>query len=163
MVERTAHRRCWLMAMSFAIVSAAMLFVPSLASAAATHSKVVNGYVLDNAGKRLPGASVSITIDGNTRTTTTDANGFYTVNFPKSQWTVGSNIHVAATYNSNVATNDTLADDSAIQAIWVEFMYEIPQFGGSLGLLVAGIFIAAISVVWLVHGRGKSKSAPPSR
>lgn|GEM_PF-1805207 len=138
-----------------AVVTSAVLLLASTASAAATHSKAVNGYIYGNDGKPLVGAGVTVNIDGNAKAATTDATGFYAVNFPKNQWTVGSMIYVNATFNSVLATNSTLADDSSPQRVDVHFMYEIPQFGGYPQLLLAGGVLGAISVFFLVR-RGRT-------
>jgi hypothetical protein len=136
-----------------AIVVSVMLMVPATVSADATHIKVVNGYVMDSAGHRISGAAVSVTIDGNTLSVISDSNGLYLVLFNPNQWTVNSIIHVEAIYNSQTATNETPADDSTTQLVNVEGTFAIEEFGGPLGLLFAGGFVAAISIVLLADNK----------
>ena len=138
-----------------AIVLSMMQMVPATVTANATHTKDVNGHVTDGGGTPLPGAAVSVTIDGNIKTATTDGAGFCAVQFKNNQWTVGSNIHVQATYNSQVATNDIAADNSYVQEVNVKYAFAIPEFGGYLGMLLAGGFVAAISLVLLTDNRRK--------
>ena len=146
--------RCMPVMIAFgAILFTVMMAVPATVSADATHPKWVNGFITDIMGNQLGGATVSVTIDGNTKAETADGDGFYQVSFIATEWTVGSNIHVVATYDSQEAWSDELADDTFVQAVDVQYPYEIPQFGGSVGLVVAGVFVAAVSVVLLADNR----------
>jgi hypothetical protein len=132
-----------------------MLAVPATVSADATHPKWVSGYVIDIMGNPQAGWEVSVTIDGNTKTETSASDGFYQVQFAMTEWTVGSTIYVEATHESKQAENDTLADDSFVQVVNVQYPYEIPQFGGTLGLLIAGAFVAVVSIVLLTDKKRK--------
>lgn len=120
-------------------------------TSAATHAKTVRGYVWDSVGRDIEGASVLINIkDGesivSSDSDTTDANGFYSVIFNDFEWDIGNTIEVISMYESSEEINSTVADDSFVQWVNVSYTFEIPQFGGGMGLLIAGGFLGAIAI-----------------
>jgi hypothetical protein len=139
-----------------AVLLAAMLAVPASVSADAPTPKWINGFVMDVMGRHLPNADVSITIDTTTHSEQADSDGFYSLQFQTTEWTIGSVIHIVATYNSQQATNESATASAAIvQWMNVTYPYEIPQFGSPLGLLLAGGFVAAVSIVLLTDKKRK--------
>jgi len=157
MTTRSFSPRFFPVVILFAVVVfSVMLMVPATVSANHNHAKDVTGYVTDIMGNPLPGAAVSVSIDGFTHSTTTDSNGFYQApQFKNSDWTMGSTIYVNVTYNSQPAASTAVADGNPTQQVNVQYPYEIPQLGGSLGLLLAGGFVAAISIVLLTDKKRK--------
>jgi len=139
------------------VLVAVLLSVPKTASAGATHDKIVNGYVRDNAGNPYPGVTVTITIDGNVKSELTSSLGYYDLLFLSAEWTVGSTIFVVAQdQSSNQQTTSPVADDSVAQTMTtLVFPYEIPEMGSSLGLIAAGILVGAVAVVVVTFVRRK--------
>jgi len=140
-----------------AVLFAVALAVPAAVSADAPTPKWINGFVMDITGRHLPNANVSVTIDSTTHSEQADEDGFYSLQFTPTEWTIGHTIQVVATYNEQQAVND---EDNAtagiVQWVNVTFPYEIPQFGGSsAGLLLAGGFVAAVSLVLLTDRKRK--------
>jgi hypothetical protein len=122
--------------------------------------KIVRGYVWDKVGRTVEGADVTVNIrwasDDTIRSTLTEAtnsDGFYSVSFGMSDWDIGDRIQTIATYNSIQDDNSTIATNSniwPIQFLNVTFAFEIPQFGSTLGLVIAGGAVGAVAVVSLV-------------
>jgi len=139
------------------VLVAVLLSVPKTASAVATHDKVVNGYVEDNAGNPYPGVTVAVTIDGNVKSELTNSLGYYDLLFLSAEWTVGSTIYVVAQYQSgSPQTTSVVADDSMFQTMTLlVFPYEIPEMGSSLGLIAAGILVGAVAIVVVTFVRRK--------
>jgi hypothetical protein len=139
------------------VLVAVALFVPQTASAGATHDKIVNGYVEDNAGNPYPGVTVAVTIDGNTKSELTNSLGYYDLLFLSAEWTVTSTISVVAQYQSGSPQSTSVAaDDSVAQTMTtLIFPYEIPEMGSSLGLIAAGILVGAVAIVVVTFVRRK--------
>jgi len=122
--------------------------------------KIVRGYVWDKVGRTVEGADVTVNIrwasDDTVRSTLTEAtnsDGQYSLTFGMSDWDIGDRIQTIATYNSAQEDNSTIATSSnvwPIQYLNVTFAFEIPQFGSTLGLVIAGGAIGAVAVVSLV-------------
>ncbi len=146
-------------AVSFAIVAAVLLVAGN--SAAEIYPKGVRGYVWDSEGRAVEAADVTVNIkDGATVVATltdvTDAVGYYSVTADPADWEVGYTIEVIAEFNSNQESNSTVAlsfEDAPYQWVNVTFTFEIPEFGGMTGLLVAGGAIGAVAAVSLVYYR----------
>lgn len=152
---RSLALRCMSVVMVLgAVMFAIMLAVPATVSAGAG-PKWVNGYVMDSAGRTLAGAQVSVTINGKTVVDTSDGTGYYNCIFDDGDWVAGDTIRAVAIYNSQEAVNQTTCSALLNQRVNVEYTYEIPQFGSSLGLLLAGGFVAAVSVVLLSDKKRK--------
>ena len=135
------------------ILSIGMLLMPAVVDAAAG-PKNVRGYVWDNAGRPIEGASVSVTVKTSadvptTNSTTTNSAGFYSVSFGPSYWDVGKKINVTATYNANQQTNSTTAIDYPVQFVNVTFPFEIPVFDSIWGFAIAGGALAVVGVALL--------------
>ena len=144
-----------------AIFAVGMLLGSSIASAD-LGPKVVRGYIRDNAGNDLQGASVTINIRNistNALVATlsdpsTDEDGFYSVSFgpPSLNWAPNYKIEVIATYNSAQETNITNAlNNVPVQWVNVTYPYEIPELGSWLGFAIAGCALGAVAVVILVR------------
>lgn len=139
------------------VLVAVLLSVPKTASAGATHDKVVNGYVRDNAGNPYPGVTVTVTIDGNAKSELTNSLGYYDLLFLSAEWTVGNTTFVVAQDQySNQQTTSVAADDSVAQTMTtLVFPYEIPEMGSSLGLIAAGILVGAVAIAVVTFVRRK--------
>jgi hypothetical protein len=117
---------------------------------------LVDGKVTDSAGRPMNGADVVVvmkngTITVDTQTSSTDSEGFYTVNLGLDKWEVGFNVISTATYNSvEVSDNATLSDFPFI-TIDLQYTFEIPQFGSILGFVAAAALVGVIAVVFLAR------------
>ncbi len=142
-------------AMILLVVLAALVALPSRTDAGASHDKVVNGYVKDNAGNPYAGVTVMVTIDGNSHSEETNSAGFYDLQFLAAEWTVGSTIFVLAEASpGDQQSTSELADDSFVQSMDdLIFPYEIPEMGTPIGLIVAGVLVGAVAVVVITFVR----------
>jgi hypothetical protein len=131
---------------------------------AATQPKIVWGYVYDEAGQPLAGATVTVTMKYGTGTTRseitadpTESDGYYMVTFETNQWEEGDTIEVSAMKSGGeVATNSTGATpaNAGDQQIDIHFSeIVIPEFGNALAVVPA---FGAI-VVFLLIGNRKIK------
>jgi hypothetical protein len=144
------------------LVMLAVAVIPS-ATMAATHPKLVIGYVYDQSGRKVPDAQVTVTMmNGGTqvsaKTDTSDSKGYFSCNFGMTEWNIGNKIVVTAIYNSLEATNSTtvLCNDEFQQWENITFPYEIPELGnGIAGFLATGLLIGAMAVAFLVFVRKK--------
>ena len=132
----------------FCILLSFIVISPSIVTAA-DHPKTVRGYIWDNVGNELEGASVTINIkDGetvvSTDSDTADSDGFYSVVFFSPEWDIGNTIEVIANYLSTEEINSTTADDSVVQYVNVSYSFEIPEFGSMAG------FLASAGVIGIV-------------
>jgi len=134
---------------SVSLLIAVALSGSTYSSADATHTKWIRGYVKDNVGNEISGASVAVTIDSTTHTDLTDGNGFYNTVFLSTEWTVGSSVSIVVTKGSDQTTSSNVTDDTTIQWNNVTYPYEIPEQGSSFGLLLVGAFVGAIAVAML--------------
>jgi parallel beta-helix repeat protein len=121
-------------------------------------TKTVQGQVSDQMDRPLPGAHVSVTIMNGkvviaTKTTTTDANGYYVVTFDQDEWGFGYTIDVTAQYGEAQQPETIVADGSTAQTADVQFPFEIPQFGNTLGFLLAGALVGVVAMVFLKRRR----------
>jgi hypothetical protein len=158
-----AHSRSFaiiLTTVAFALVASALMV--SNSASAATGPKQVKGYIWDNAGRLVEGADVTINMlaqsDLSIRASyseTTPSDGYYSVSFGMSEWDIGDTIQVIATFNGNQEPNSTAATSTFSQWVNVSFDFEIPEFGGYLGLLIAGgaIGVVGIAVVSMKRRR----------
>jgi len=140
--------------MIIAVAVAAIMIAPAIVSGA-SGPKQVRGYIWDNTGRDLEGADVTVNIrypDTSLRSTlsdTSDANGYYSVTFGPSDWDIGNTIEVISTYDSNQETNSTSANANPFQWVNITYPFGIPEFGSTLGILVAGGFLGAVSIAML--------------
>ena len=145
-----------------AVAFVAMLLSTSFVSAG-PGPKAVRGYIRDNMGNPVQGASVLVEIvapDSHVRTSGTDtsiSNGFYSVLFGNFEWEVGDTLRVTSTYHSDSRVNSTNATSAPIQYVNVTYPYEIPQFGSWVGFAAAGGILAVVALVYV--GKRKKKSA----
>ncbi len=125
---------------------------------AETVIKIIDGHVYDPNGDPLEGADVSVSIYNgatwiNTYSTTTDQDGFYTITIAPSDWNVGYNITVEATFNSEQVSDTIVADATFGQTVDLQFPLGIPQFGTIIGFFVAAGLIAVVAIVFLKKKR----------
>ena len=106
----------------------------------------VLGYVTDSEGTPVEGADVAVTIEQTATTLhcVTDSDGYYIAEFDLSEWNDGDDITVVATYGGQATSTGTCVEAVGYSVIDVQFTYEIPEFGGIAGSMVA---IAAVAVV----------------
>ena len=137
----------------------ASMIVPREARAAPDYPKVVRGYIWDSAHSPVNNAQVTVqSVNGttviDTQTDTTDATGYYLVTFLVGKWDSypGNHFDLVATCPSGQDDNSTIAAAGNYQELNLTFLFEIPEFGGTAGLLLtAGIVggVAAVAVVWV--------------
>jgi len=137
--------------------SAAYDYYP-LAGPLAPVTKLIFGYITDDAGNPLMGASVSVTIIHGeitivTKATVTDANGYYAITLEPGQWEAGFTIQLTIQYGTAQETVTAPCDGSTSQEVDYQYPYEIPQFGSLIGFLVAGLLVGIVAVVLLKRGR----------
>lgn len=157
------HRRVAAVLTMTLTVAVIAMFLVSHGASAATGPKQVRGYIRDVDGRVLEGIPVTINIllasDNNitraTLTTTSDATGYFSKTFGPADWDVGDRIQVIATHGARQESNSTIAIDYSYQWCNVTFPYAIPEFGSSVGFLIAGGLIAAVAAVFLVSKRKK--------
>lgn len=153
------------LAMTFAVVALLVgaMLVSTTNASAATGPLTVYGYVYDNLGDPLEGATVVITIvaTAESRSTTTDENGFYTNaadEFESGDYDVGDTIQVVSTYNSVEATNsEEVTEDMeefGLAQVDVHYLTEIPEFGSFAGVVVASIAVGAVAMLSMRKRRG---------
>ena len=107
-----------------------------------TRPKTVVGHLLDSGGNPLTWSTVMVTIKVGhiiraVEYATTNDSGIYLVTFDQDDWSPGDTIEVSAANGSATATNSTDADDYARQEIDLQFAADIPEFGNSVGLMLA--------------------------
>jgi hypothetical protein len=113
----------------------------------------VLGYVYDNMGDPLEGASVVVTNEDTlaTDSTTTDEFGFYQIDFDAAQMNIDDTVRVDTTYSGAPATNNTvLTSDmfvSGYAQVDVHYLTEIPEFGSLFGVLLVSIMIGAVALL----------------
>ena len=159
------HGRFVIAFTAVALAAIALMPVFSQSVSAATMPKAVRGYITDSAGNPLESALVVVNIRDqadydNIRATdsyTTSSTGYYSITFAMDDWDIGDTIQVIATWDSNQRDNETTADGVAFQDVWVVFPFEIPQFGGLIGTLVAIGAVGAVGAVFVVSKRRKDE------
>ena len=138
------------------IFAVGMLLAPAMVSAA-SGPKAVAGYVWDNAGNNITGASITVNIRNltnvikATQSDTTDSDGYYAVTFQPADWEIGYTIETISTYNSIQETNSTTATNYPFQFVNISYPFEIPELGSWVGLVIAGGFLGAVAVVMLTR------------
>jgi len=142
---------------AIALLVASMVVVPGASAAPATHPTQIRGYIWDSAHRPVSGAFVTVqSLNGttvlDTKTDTTDATGYYAVDFLDGKWDTGpdGNFTIIATCPSGQDGNFRPAVDRNIIYLNVTYLFEIPEFGNTVGLLAtAGILggVAAVAVV----------------
>ena len=125
----------------------------SKARIAATEPKAVYGYITDSLGNPLDGAAVTvevITLPSTVRDTlteTTGPDGYYLVTFNPPVWDIGDTIRVTAVYDSSPQSNQTVADNSGLQQIDVNFGFVIPEFGSLVMSMVVSVTIVCFTAL----------------
>jgi len=120
-------------------------------------TKTIKGQVRDEMDTPIPGAQVGVTIKNGevvivTKTTTTDAEGYYAVTFDQDEWSIGYTIEVTAQYGEQ-QTETIEADGSTVQTVDIQFPFAISQFGSALGFLLAGALVGVIATIFLTRRR----------
>ena len=144
-----------------ASVSLCLLMFAAPSVRADNPSLSVYGYVYDTEGLPVNGATVLIVIveSGHSRYGTTDSDGLYSsaTDFNATDYALGNTIRVTASYDSNLAQNETAVTAGIVSVgvaqVDVHFTYEIPEFGSLLGTVVAMVGIALVSAVALSRRR----------
>jgi parallel beta-helix repeat protein len=121
-------------------------------------TKMIKGQVRDEMDTPIPGAQVSVTIKNGevvivTKTTTTDANGYYVVTFDQDEWGIGYTIDVTAEHGEVQWTETIEADGSTAQTVDIQFPFAIAQFGNWLGFLLAGALVGVFAMIFLKRKR----------
>ena len=131
-------------------VAFALVLPPSQVSASEIAPLSVLGYVTDSGGIPVEGADILVENLDQTvsdQSTTTDEDGFYTVDFPMADWTEGDLIRTTATFGTPESAQDNAPSGMiAMMQIDVQFSFAIPEFGSAIGVLVASVVIGAIAV-----------------
>ena len=140
------------------MLAAVLVAIPT--SNAGLFPKLVQGYVWDAAGTPLVDADVTVNIrrpDTSIRATytdSTDSGGVYSVSFGPGEWELGDTIETISTYLGNQESNTTdPITEEGPQWVNVSYAFEIPEFGSTVGLMIAGALIGAVAVVTLVYHR----------
>ena len=141
------------------VTSTADLGRPKTSIMAGLGPKVVQGYVNDTVGNPLEGALVTVEIIAqaggsvrDTQTDTTGSDGYYMVTFgDANKWDIGDTILAIATYDSNQKSNQTIADDSGVQQVNVNFDFVIPEFSSLLGLVAALAVVVCVTTSRIRH------------
>jgi hypothetical protein len=107
-----------------------------------TRPKTVTGQVTDSGGNPINSSTVTVTVKAgnNIRAVlyaTTNDSGIYSVTFDQGDWSPGDTLEVSAANGSETATNSTDADDYPSQEIDLRLAADIPEFGNSIGLVLA--------------------------
>jgi len=140
-----------------ALLVASMVVLPCASAAPGTFPKWVRGTIWDAAHRPVSGAQVTVqSINGttvlDTQTDTTSAEGYYLVQFQAGKWDTrtGNHFNITATCPSGQGYNTTTVDAENTQWLNVTYVFEIAEFGNTVGLLAtAGILggVAAVAVV----------------
>jgi len=151
-------KRCVSIVASLAFILTAIAFVPEHAAAGPGDPKLVVGTVRDQAGTPVQGALVIVkmfegTTEKSTHSGTTNSLGQYTTTFAGGEWLVGWTINVSATYSSQTETNSATCDDAPLQTVDVTFTFEIPEFGTTIGIVVAGLALGVVATTVLFRKR----------
>ena len=111
----------------------------------------VVGYVTDSAGRPVEGADVAVTIEQTSTTLhcVTGTDGFYQVEFSESEWNDNDDITVVATFGGQATETGVCDQDTTYSQIDVQFTFEIPEFGSSLGFLVAIVSLAGMALLFV--------------
>ncbi|MBE0517769.1 MAG: hypothetical protein IH630_00905 [Thermoplasmata archaeon] len=150
--KRSTHFAVALTTVAFALIASSLMV--SNGALAAIAPKQVKGYIWDSAGRPADGTDVTINIlrqsDSSIRATmseTVGASGYYSVSFDPDEWDIGDTIQVIATYESaQQPPVSVVATSVPYQWANVTFLFEIPEFGSYLGLLLAGGAIGAVGI-----------------
>lgn len=147
---------------SFFVLSIlAVALLGSMSAMADIGTKPVQGYVYDNAGNLLGGATVTVVVIDktdhsvrDTLTNTTGPDGYYMVTFSPDKWDIGDTIRARATYGSvQSEANETLATADEYQNLDIHFTTAIPQFGSVLGFGVAAALVCAVGLAFVSRRR----------
>ena len=132
-------------------VAFVLVLTPQQASAAEDAPLSVYGYATDSGGLPVEGADMLVeNLDQavSDQTTTTDEDGFYTVEFPMGDWTEGDLFRTTATYGEEQEsdTDNAPSGSVAVLQIDIQFSFAIPEFGSFVGVLVASVLMGALAV-----------------
>jgi hypothetical protein len=148
--------------LSFSVLSIlAVALLGSMSAMAGLGPKIVQGYVYDNAGYKLGGATVTVEIIAqgtstvrDTQTDTTGSEGYYMVTFQPDKWDIGDTIKAKATSGSvQSESNETIASANEYQSLDIHFTTAIPQFGSVLGFGVAAALVCAVGLAFVSRRR----------
>lgn len=101
---------------------------------------IVQGLISGSDNNPVDGASVSVTCNGNTQTATSNAAGFYSVQFANNVCTTGMNASVTATKNSQSGSaSGVMQDGGTIGFLRLDLAVVhvpiVPEFGLITGLV----------------------------
>jgi hypothetical protein len=142
--------------MSAVLVASLAMIMPRSVSAEAGPYQV-DGHVTDSAGRPMAGIPVVVVMkDGattiDTQSTTTDGDGFYTVDVGHDLYQTGFTVTSTATANSiQVSDSATVDGGYPFLTIDLQFPFEIPQFGSILGFVAAAGLVGVVAVVFLAR------------
>jgi hypothetical protein len=147
--------------LSFSVLSIlAVALLGSMSAVAGLGPKVVRGYVYDNEGNKLGGATVTVEIIDKTtllvRDTQTDTtpDGYYMVTFQPDKWDIGDTIRAKATYGSVQSEPiEAIATADEYQSLDIHFATAIPQFASILGFGVAAVLVCAVGLAFVSRRR----------
>lgn len=151
------------MSIALTILILTVATLPRATVAADNHPLFIRGYVFDNAGHKIAGAAVTVTMYNgatpgvsNATTSSSSPLGYYNLIFNAGEWATGNTVQVVAQYHGGAqGLNDTLTANGAYSYQYenVTLPYEIPQFGSTAGLLVAAGLVGLVAAVVLVWRR----------
>jgi hypothetical protein len=146
--------------LSFAILTLLAISVMGVASASlpvcATVETTYVAGTISNEGSPVDGATVEVTCNGHTNTTTSASDGSYSVEYPNSECTDGDNVTVSATKDSLSGSNGDVewySEDTQIGCLRMIVNVAcanvplIPEFGIVIGTLTMVSAIVAFFVI----------------
>ncbi len=166
--DKLAGSRFFVLALvALLVLALAVTMIPRRAAADDYHTMMVWGYVYNSHGAKVAGASVTVTMyDGSTpgvsksTTTGTMPYGYFAVSFENivgnMEWHTGNTVQVVAEYPGWAqGVNASAHANGDYISVWenVTLPYEIPQFGGTVGLLITAGLVGVVASVILVWKR----------
>jgi hypothetical protein len=148
--------------LTIAMVVVCALFVFSLTgsrpvAASGIQPLSIDGHVYDSSGHGVSGASVTVLIVQTGATSTdpdgTDSNGLYQINpeFDPADYSLGNTIRVTAVSGLGTQSNETPVSqdmyDFGLGEIDVNYQTAIPEFGSTMGVMVAACLAGTVAIV----------------
>lgn len=126
---------------SVLVLAGFFLFLSASQTRAQSIDTIIKGTVKDGAGTAVSGASVSVTCDGVTRSTTTNSSGDYLVMYSRAECAQGDNATATATASEGTGSADGTVQrynygpglDLDIAIINIS----VPEFGMVTGMVTA--------------------------
>jgi hypothetical protein len=143
------------LAFGFSLVAALAMLVLAVSTPAAaeTLDLTMYGNVTDSLHMPVEGASVVVenldTGKSYNVEDPTDENGQYYFNLPAAEWTEGDHLRVTATFGSTMGVNTGVAPDPIIGQVQIDVQLSeaIPEFGTTLGAMIAACIAGAVAIV----------------